>query len=321
MLAIDGGGVRGIFAAALLAGLEEDLGRPVVEMFDLVVGTSTGGIIALALGAGLSPKEIVDFYVAEKDAIFSDPLGWRRVRQLFRAKYGSAQLERALRGVFGEKLLGESRVPLVIPSYNLGENDVYLLKTPHHERLRRDLRVPMWMAAMATTAAPTFLPAFRLPSDHLRFVDGGVWANNPSMVGVTEAVSMFGQRLDQIRLLSVGTTTTVSARRSSLDNAGLLRWIRSPNVVEVLLNGQSVGAFTQVQHLLGSEKVRRLNPAAPDELATTDSCDSSALIAMAAHYSRTFCPEFEFVFGSHIPVPYVPFHGPKARQGGNAIHP
>lgn len=321
VLAIDGGGVRGIFAAAVLSGLEEDLGRPVVEVFDLIVGTSTGGIIALGLGAGLSPTEILDFYVTEKDAIFPSAFGWRKVRQLFVAKYQSGPLEAALRRAFGDTLLGESRVPLVIPSYNLGENDVYLLKSPHHERLRRDHKMPMWAAAMATTAAPTFFPAFRLPGDHVRLVDGGVWVNNPAMVGVTEAVSMFGRSLDEIRLLSVGTTTSTMTRRSRLDNAGLLRWVRSPNVVEVLLNGQSTGAFTQVQHLIGPENARRLNPPAPDELAALDKCDARDLVAKAAHHSRTFCPEFKAVFGSHVPDPYVPFHGPNARQGADAQHP
>ena len=321
VLAIDGGGARGIFAAALLAGLEEDLGRSVVEMFDLVVGTSTGGIIALGLGAGLSPAEIVDFYVTQKDTIFRNPAEWRKVRQLFVAKYRPAPLEAALRQVFGETLLGQSRVPLVIPSYNLGENDVYLLKTPHHERLRRDHKLPMWVAAMATTAAPTFFPAFRLPGDHVRVIDGGVWANNPAMVGVTEAISMFGRTLDEIRLLSVGTTTSTRTRRSRLDNAGLLRWIRNPNVVEVLLAGQSTGAFTQVQHLIGVENAHRLNPPAPDELAAMDTCDAHDLIAKAAHHSRTFCPQFDAVFGSHVPDPYVPFHGPNSRQDAHAHHP
>ena len=126
------------------------------------------------------------------------------------------------------------------------------------------------------TAAPTFFPAFRLPGDHVRLIDGGVWANNPAMVGVTEAVSMFGRPLDEIRLLSVGTTTSTRTRRSRLDNAGLLRWVRSPNVVEVLLNAQSTGAFTQVQHLIGTENARRLNPPAPDELAALDTCAYAA---------------------------------------------
>jgi patatin-like phospholipase/acyl hydrolase len=318
VLSIDGGGARGIFAAALLAGLEQDLGQPVLDHFDLVVGTSTGGIIALGLGAGLTPADILEFYVSEKGRIFPNRLGWRRLRQPFVAKYGARRLEGAVRSVFEDTLLGESRVPLVIPSYNLGENDVYLFKTPHHERLRRDYKVPMWEVAMATTAAPTYFPAFRLPGDHVRLVDGGVWANNPAVVGVTEAVSMFGRLLDEIRLLSIGTTMAVRTQRAHLDDAGLLRW--GPHVADVFLDGQSAGAYAQVQHLIGVDNARRLDPPAPEELVALDTCDARDLIAKAAHHSRIFAPDFDKVFGSHTPDPYTPFHGPNARQGAHA-HP
>ena len=109
----------------------------------------------------------------------------------------------------------------------------------------------MWAVAMATSAAPTYFPAFRLPGDHTRLMDGGVWANNPAMVGVTEAVSMFGQRLEDIRVLSLGTTASARTRRSRLDNGGLIRWVRGPSVIDVLLTGQSTGAFAQVRHLVG----------------------------------------------------------------------
>lgn len=318
MLALDGGGVRGIFAAALLAGLEGDTGRPVLEHFDLVVGTSTGGILALGLGAGLSPREILDFYVQEKARIFANALGWRRLRHPFVAKYRPTVLQAALRDAFGEKLLGESRVPLVIPSYDIGENAVHLFKTPHHERLRRDHRVPMWAVGMATSAAPTYFPAFQLPGDEVRLVDGGVWANNPAMVGVTEAVSMFGQPLDSIRVLSIGTTATARARPRRLDNAGLLRWVRGPNVVDVLLNGQSAGAFAQVQHLVGSRNAYRLNPIAPEGLAELDRCDANDLVAKAAHHSRMFCPTFEASFMGHTPSAYSPYHGTLAQAGTHA---
>lgn len=318
MLALDGGGVRGIFSAALLAGLEDDIGEPVTERFDLVVGTSTGGIIALGLGAGMSPREILEFYVEEKARIFANPLGWRRLRHPFRAKYRPNALERALRRVFGTTLLGESRVPLAIPSYDIGENAVHLFKTPHHPRLRRDHRVEMWAVAMATSAAPTYFPTFRLPGDHERLVDGGVWANNPAMVGVTEAVSMFGQPLDSIHVLSIGTTSGTRTRPRRLDNAGLLRWAKGPNVVEVLLNGQSAGAFAQVQHLIGQRNAHRLNPVAPDELGALDTCDADALIAKAAHHSRVFCPTFEAEFATHRPAPYSPHHGPLAEEGAHA---
>jgi patatin-like phospholipase/acyl hydrolase len=320
-LALDGGGIRGVFTAALLAGLEEDTGRPVLDRFDLVVGTSTGGIVALGLGAGLTPREMVDFYVGESRRIFANRLGWRLTRRPFTAKYRPNRLEAALRRTFGDTLLGESAVPLVIPSFNLGENDVYLFKTPHHERLKRDYRVPMWAVAMATSAAPTYFPAFRLPGDHVRLIDGGVWANNPAMVGVTEAVSMFGRPLDHLRVLSLGTTSTLNIGRSRLNSAGLLGW--GANAVDIFLDGQSAGAFAQVQHLVGGEHAHRLNPPAPRELASLDACDAHELIAKAAHRSRRFTPAFEEIFGSHVRSPYTPLRGPKAQEGADHVptHP
>jgi hypothetical protein len=317
VLALDGGGVRGIFTAALLAGLEEDTGRAVLDHFDLVVGTSTGGIVALGLGAGLTPRQILDFYVSENRRIFSNPLHWGALRRPFVAKYRSKHLQAALQRTFGETLLGESAVPLVIPSFNLGENDVYLFKTPHHDRLKRDYRVPMWAVAMATSAAPTHFPAFRLPGDGVRLIDGGVWANNPAMVGVTEAVSMFGKRLEDVRVLNLGTTSTVKLGRSGLNNAGFLRW--GLHAADVFLDGQSVGAFAQVQHLVGVAHAHRLNPPAPEELGSLDACDAQELIAKAAHYSRQMSPTFDAVFGSHVRSPYTPFHGPKAQEGAHVL--
>ena len=316
VLALDGGGMRGIFSAALLAGLEEDTGLHVIDHFDLVVGTSTGGIIALALGAGLTPREILEFYVAERGFIFGGPRALTAVRHLFAAKYRPDRLEAVLKRILRERLLGESRLPLVVPSYNLGENTVYLFKTPHHERLKRDHRVPMWAVGMATSAAPTYFPAFRLPVDEVRLIDGGVWANNPAMVGVTEAVSMFGRSLEAIRVLSVGTTAQSRVRPSKLDNGGLLRWARGPSVVDVLMAGQSAGAFAQVQHLIGSANAVRLDPPAPPELASLDKCDARELIAKASHHSRVFAPRFESVFAAHIAALYKPFHGPNAKVGG-----
>jgi hypothetical protein len=317
ILALDGGGVRGIFTAALLAGLEEDTGTSVLDRFDLVVGTSTGGIVALGLGAGLSPREILDFYLAESRTIFANRLGWRRVRRPFAAKYGPAGLRGALRRTFGEALLGDSVVPLVIPSFNLGENTVYLFKTPHHERLKRDYKVPMWAVAMATSAAPTYFPAFRLPGDHVRLIDGGVWANNPAMVGVTEAVSMFGRGLEDLRVLSLGTTSTVKLGRSRLNNAGFVGW--GLNAADVFLDGQSAAAFAQVLHLVGSAHAHRLNPPAPPELGSLDACDARELIAKAAHHSRVFMPTFESVFGSHVRASYAPLHRSSSQEAHRVL--
>lgn len=314
VLALDGGGIRGIFSAALLDGLEVSSGGPILDHFDLIVGTSTGGIVALALAAGFSPAEIVDIYVSEMRAIFPGPKAWRSARQLIHSKYSPAGLERVARRLLGDRLLGESPIPMVIPSFDLGENAVHLFKTPHSARLKRDHSLPMWQVAMATAAAPTFFPTFCLPGDEVRLIDGGVWANNPAMVGVTEAVSMFGQSLDTIRVLSIGTTTEGKVRHRRLDRGGLLQWTRSPNVVDVLMSGQSMGAFTQVQHLIGTRHAHRLNPPAPAGLASLDRVDPRDLRAKAAHHSRHFSPVFDETFADHRALPYTPAHGPLAKQ-------
>ena len=313
ILSLDGGGAKGVFAAAILAFLEEDLNDSVVNHFDLIVGTSTGGLIALALGAGLTPRQIVSFYHQEARNVFPGPQWWRGVRRVLVAKYNGKGLESAVRRILGDVTLGESSIPLVIPAYNLAENNVYIFKTPHHETLKRDWKVPMWEVAMATSAAPTYFPAYKLRRAGVRLIDGGVWASNPAMVGVTEAVSLFGRRLEDIRVLSLGTTSSARARSRQLDNAGLIRWARGPHIVDVLLAGQGAGAFAQAQHLVGDENALRIDPPILDGDASMDGDNTETMLAKAAHHSRSFCPRFEKTFGDHHRQPYDPLYASESK--------
>ncbi len=233
LLSLDGGGLKGIFAAAILACLEADLGISVVDHFDLVAGTSTGGIIALGLGAGLRPREIVEFYVSRGPAIFPRARV-RAVRRLLRSKHRARPLRLALEDVLGEKTLADSRVPLAIPAYDLCNDDVHLFRTPHVPHLRRDGRELMVDVALATAAAPTYLPAH--PLRGLRLVDGGMWANNPTLVGIVEAVSTFGCELGDIRVFSLGTTLDTGTRAGRLDRGGLLPWAGDAIDVVLLLS-------------------------------------------------------------------------------------
>lgn len=309
ILSLDGGGIKGIFSAAVLAAVEEDLSVRIVDHFDLIVGTSTGGIIALGLGLGLSPKEMVSFYVHRGPVVFSNVGGTRSLLHWAFRKFPQRKLMEALTDpqLFGGRILGESAKRLVIPSYNLGEDDVYLFKTPHHERLKRDWKVPAWQVALATSAAPTYFPASR-HIDHLRHVDGGVWANNPTMVGVVEAVSMLGISLDQIHVLSLGTSEEVIRRPSALDSGGKLTWAN--HAVHLIMRGQSLGAQNQASHLLGEGKVLRVDPKVPDGLFTLDKVHmEQELLAKAAHESRIYMPTIETCFISHKCDDYVPFYG------------
>lgn len=305
ILSLDGGGIKGLFSASVLAKLEDDLGMSIVDHFDLIVGTSTGGLIALGLGIGLKPREIVRFYVENGPHIFPRHLGFRSISHWVYRKFPRASLRNALQERFQDKRLADCSTRLVIPSYNLGDDDVYLFKTPHHERLKRDYKVPLWQVGLATTAAPTYFESFK-ELDSLRLIDGGVWANNPTMVGIAEAVSMLGVPLQNISVLSMGTSDPVKGRRRHLDWGGRLGWAKS--AVDVVLRGQSLGTHKQAAHLLGADKVLRIDPRVPDKFFALDRLNTDELLSKAAHESRIIAPVFERMFASHKASPYKPFH-------------
>jgi len=302
ILSLDGGGIKGLFSAAVLAFLEEDCSIRIAEHFDLITGTSTGGIIALGLGAGLSPREIVQFYVDEGPKIFKAHF-FSGIQQYATSKFLPVSLEAAVKKCFKDLRLADSIKPLVIPSFNLGEDEVYIFKTPHHERFTRDFKVPLWQVAMATSAAPCFLPAFK-KIDGMRLIDGGVWANNPIILGIAEATSVFSRPLGTIRVLSLGTTDEVKHRPPNLDEGGFWQW--KQQAPDVIMRGQSVGATGQAMHLLGKDKVLRLNPTVPAGLFGLDTLSIDELMAKAAHQSRKYVPEFKKLFTGHAAPQFIP---------------
>lgn len=308
ILSLDGGGIKGLFSAALLAAIEEDLNISITDHFDLITGTSTGGIIAIALGLGLRPREIVDFYVKEGPNIFPHWCGWKSVQHWFYRKFSSKPLISALQDCFQDKRLGDSKKRLVIPAYNLGEDDVYIFRTPHHERLKRDYKLPAWKVALATSAAPTFFPCSS-EVDKLRLIDGGVWANNPTMVGIIESYGTLSIPLKTIQVLSIGTSSSVTSRHKRLNVGGKISWARNNVVVDVIMRGQSIGVNNQAKFLLGEEKIVRLDPrVAPDEFSLDGVHKTDDLIAKAAHYSRIFAPQFQNKFMGHKASYYSPYY-------------
>ncbi|HMQ30201.1 MAG TPA: CBASS cGAMP-activated phospholipase [Chloroflexaceae bacterium] len=308
ILSLDGGGIKGLFSAAVLAALEEDLNIQVVDHFDLIAGTSTGGLIAIGLGLGLRPREIVEFYLREGPAVFPRRLGLASLQHWLRRKFSSAPLETALKRCFRDRRFGDSKKRLLIPSYNLGADDIYLFRTAHNERLRRDYKVPAWKVAMATSAAPTFFPAVRTV-DNTRLVDGGVWANNPAMVALVEAHRFLDVPLEQIAMLSIGTSDAVSQRKLQLDEGGILAWATGSAVVDVIMRGQSIGAANQATFLLGEERFERLNPAvAANEFSLDGVHKADDLIGKASHHSRIFAPTYQRKFAAHRAVEFTPLY-------------
>lgn len=304
ILSLDGGGLRGMFSAALLAHFEEDHGTRVVDHFDLIAGTSTGGIIALGLGLGLTPRQIVEFYIGHGPSIFREHGGMRGARHWVCSKYSASPLEEALVAVLGERTFGESTKRLVITSYNLDANDTYLFRTPHLPDLKRDWRERAVDVALATTAAPTYFPAMSLRG--ARLIDGGILANNPAMVAVAEAVGPLGLPLQSVKVCSVGTLTDKPKRSRLLTRGGRMVWAAA--AAPVLMRAQSDGVTKQARHLLGKENVLRIDPAVPTGALKLDKVDSDYLIGLASHVSRDVAPAFYQKFLEHNASPYIPHH-------------
>ncbi|GAA4444186.1 CBASS cGAMP-activated phospholipase [Novipirellula rosea] len=305
ILSLDGGGIKGLFSAAVLAAIEEDLDIRIVDHFDLITGTSTGGIIALGLGIGMRPREIVEFYLSKGPKIF--PSGFRvKWQHWLKNKFAQEPLKAALENCFKDKRLADCTKRIVIPSYNLGEDDVYIFRTPHAERLKRDWKVPLWKVALATSAAPTFFPCSR-HVDSLRLIDGGVWANNPTMVGVVEAYGTLNIPLEAIHVFSVGTSDAVNHRHKKLNTGGLLSWAKT--AADVIMRGQSIGVHNQASFLLGKERVERWNPqVASDEFSLDGVHKADDLVGKAAHVSRILMPRFQDKFVAHTAAEYEPLY-------------
>lgn len=309
ILAIDGGGMRGLFPAGILARLEEAHGIKVANCFDLIVGTSTGGIIALGLGKGFSPAEIESFYLDKGPRIFAGADSvLRSIAHLMEAKFDSAPLQRELQACFGATLLGESRKRLVVTSYDMENDDVRLMKTSHHPRLRNDYKLPMWQVALATSAAPTYFSACRAIRN-TRLVDGGVWANNPTMVGLTEAVSLLNVPLADIRILSIGTSWELKHRSDDLDQAGKLGW--KSEIVDVMFRSQSHAAVKQAQLLLDTpdqQRVLRLDFPVPADTFGLDRVDPRRMMPKVEYFARHFGPKVEEIFFDHTAPVFEPAH-------------
>jgi len=237
-----------VFPASFLSTIETSIGTSVAEYFDLIVGTSTGGILALGLGLGLSATDLLRFYEDRGPAIFNGNGKLRFLRRFIRAKYDPEPLRQCLSEVFASRRLGESRKRLVIPSFNVETGEVHVWKTSHHPRLERDYLHAVTEVALSTGAAPTYFPTYKAPSG-TPLIDGGVWANNPVAIATIEAIGVLGWQASDLRILSLGCTTTPLGidwgRKHSL---GVLGW--ATKFTEVFMRAQSMSAIGMAQHLL-----------------------------------------------------------------------
>lgn len=302
ILTIDGGGIKGVFPASFLASIEEKIQGNIAEYFDLIVGTSTGGIIALGLGLGFSAKEILEFYEKYGPKIFYGSSFLNIIRHLAVTKYKDRGLRNALEETFGTRKLGESKTRLVIPSFNLETGEVYVYKTSHHPRFQRDYQESVVHVGLATSAAPTFFPV-HYTSSGIPLVDGGLWANNPMGMAAVEAVGVLGWPMDSIKMLSIGCTTEVFSTRR---NGGKLAW--APKIADIFMASQSSASLGTAQLLIGHMNVKRISPIVPNGRFGLDAIkEINTLKGLGSSEARKELPNLTDFFTDKT-EPFIPNH-------------
>jgi hypothetical protein len=238
VLAVDGGGIRGYIPALVLAAIEARAKTPAAKLFDLIVGTSTGGIIGIGLAAGMSADDLAQFYPDYGRRIFGGVERPEWQKRLFgyergavanmgqsarkvgspwggNKKYGGNArhrangLEAVLQEVLGDRRLAEVTVPLAVTSFD-GATSQPVVFSSRDAQQHPALDLPLRVAARATSAAPTYFPPCECEwsGRECKFIDGGVWANNPSAVALSEAAAMTAARqiaATSVLLVSLGT--------------------------------------------------------------------------------------------------------------------
>ena len=205
ILALDGGGTRGIYTAQLLAKIEQAFGTRIKTCFDLIAGTSTGAIIAGAAVSDIPMTDIVGLFDTETPHIFRKR--WYRI-PLFSSKYPSEKLAQIIAKHIPATPLGEIATPLMITSSEIAKSEVHIFRSnydgsPDAESASTSEDVCLRDAILASCAAPIFFDPKSV--DNLLLADGCLWANNPSTIAATEALSVFRKEAQEIRMLSIGT--------------------------------------------------------------------------------------------------------------------
>jgi len=264
VLSIDGGGIRGIIPAHFLAEIERRTGKPSSELFDLIVGTSTGGILALGLTVpgpdgkpAHSAQDLIALYSSEGSNIFSRSV-WHKIRavgSVLEEKYPASGVESVLKKYLGEQTrLKDALVHVLIPAYEIEDRQPWFFSS-RDARERQDHDFPMWEVARATSAAPTYFEPARLDAKNDRgywaLVDGGVFANNPAMCGLVEATYQYRQENGEapdVVLVSLGTgELTRPIRDDDAREWGLVGWARP--VMSVVFDGVSKTVEFQAREL------------------------------------------------------------------------
>ncbi len=263
-IALTGGGFRGLYTARAMQVMEEHTGDPIGRNFDLISGTSIGGIVALAMAFEVPMKSVVDVFEEYGSAIFpshrppTTKLGKAidLLRHRHTARYSTAPLIEAISKLIDkDATLGDAIHPVAIPAVNVTHGQPQVFKTRHKSEWTRDWKFKAIDVALATSAAPTFFELAEVGGN--LYADGGLFANAPDLIAIHEAEHFFSVPTDAIRLLSVGTTTkSYSVSFDAGRDFGVMDWMEGQRLFSVIISSQQQFIDSLVTHKLADRYLR-----------------------------------------------------------------
>ena len=281
-------------------------GKSVADYFDLVCGTSTGGIIALGLGIGMKASDISELYIKKGKEIFPYKYEWlKNMKQCLVSLYKRDKLQDILEEIFGNKKLKDSKIRLCIPSFEGSYSEVYVFKTPHHLDFKRDGNELIKNVGLATSSAPTFFRPYK-HSGYV-FVDGGVWANNPCMIGLVEALSSFDVRRESIKILSIGCgEIPYIVEKKMITVGGMWHWKK---IIKGAMHLQSQNAIGQAGLLIGRNRIIRVDVPenmTPKNGINLDDCEASKVFLPEAA-QKVFSEFGNTIKNNFLKIPTAPY--------------
>jgi patatin-like phospholipase/acyl hydrolase len=261
ILSIDGGGIRGLIPAKVLAELERELklqnpDKSLYEYFDLICGTSTGAILAIAIALGIPAQDLVRFYKEHAQVIF--PKWYLKVlpsksRAIITSIYSNKNLRKKLKEIYttanGGKvpLINDLKTKVCIPVFNGNDGQINVIKTKHRDDYVRDYKLPAHEVALSSASAPVYFPphTFSFSNEfgegiNVNMIDGGIFANNPSLIGILEATEKLNFDLSDVQLLSLGTGKGKHIIKTGWKPKDIWYWLfPKPRLLDIILDSQA----------------------------------------------------------------------------------
>jgi uncharacterized protein len=265
ILSIDGGGIRGLIPATILATIEQRTGKPIAHLFDIIAGTSTGAILTLGLtrpnqfGQPEFPASALrDIYERDAPHIFRSPASWWE--NLLRPKYvSSSGMTKIMEGNFGDARLKSAVTDVLIPTYDIEHRSPHIFKSRWaRQQSQYDFR--MSEVARSASATPTMFEPVRLPrpgaGGYVSLVDGGVFANNPALLALSEIKSRSFDKDDDFLVVSLGTGESMERMtKKYISDWGFIRW--SIPMIELVSESISEAVHEQVRNMLPTTEFQR----------------------------------------------------------------